>query len=74
MTDQPIIPPVKIAFILDGEIVDILHTDERLGAIFLSNPVIIDVTGNMPENGGIASVGAKYNYETKELFLEETNE
>lgn len=74
MTNQPIVPPVKIAFILDGEIVDILHTDERLGAIFLSNPLIMDVTDNMAENGGIASVGTKYNYETKELFLEETNE
>lgn len=74
MTQEPVIPPVKIAFILDGEIADILHTDERLGAIFLSNPIIMDVTDNLVENGGVASVGTKYNYETQELFLEETNE
>lgn len=73
MTEQPAIPPIKIAFILDGEIVDILHTDERLGAIFLSNPVIIDVTGNMVENGGIASIGTGYNYETGEFFIKEEN-
>ena len=37
-------PPVKIAFIIDGKVVDVLHTDERLAAIFLSDPVVIDVT------------------------------
>lgn len=38
-------PPVKLAFIIDGEVVDVLHTDLRLAAIFLSEPIIIDVTG-----------------------------
>ena len=37
-------PPIKLAFIIDGEVADILHTDERLSAIFLSNPLILDVT------------------------------
>ena len=39
-------PPVKLAYIIDGEIVDILHTDERLASIFLSNPIIIDISEN----------------------------
>lgn len=38
------LPPHKIAFIIDGEVVDVLHTDERLAAIFLSDPEVIDVT------------------------------
>ena len=44
------LPPIKIAFILDGEVVDILHTDERLAAIFTSNPTIMDVTSLINEN------------------------
>ena len=40
----PEFPPVKIAFVIDGEVADVLHTDERLGAIFLSQPMIVDVT------------------------------
>ena len=54
--------PKKIAFVIDGEVIDILHTDERLAAIFLSQPQILDVTS---ENGGaITQVGASYNSET----------
>lgn len=42
--DTPQMPPQKIALIIDGEVVEMLHTDERLTAIFLSNPTIVDVT------------------------------
>lgn len=65
MAETNEIPPIKIAFILDNEVVDILHTDERLAAIFLSNPIIVDITDNMIDNGGTAGVGAKYDPETK---------
>ena len=58
------LPPVKIAFILDNEVVDILHTDERLAAIFLSGPRIMDVTEFTPP------VGAIYDPETN-LFTAE---
>jgi hypothetical protein len=46
MTEEhtPEMPPMKIAFVIDGQVVDVLHTDERLASIFLSNPVIIDAT------------------------------
>lgn len=47
MTTKPVsqpLPPVKIAFVIDGVVQDVLHTDERLGAIFLSEPTIVDVT------------------------------
>ena len=57
---QHTMPPVKIAFIIDGVIVDILHTDERLGAIFLSEPVIVDVTDKLDT----AVVGSSYDSST----------
>lgn len=41
------LPPVKLAFIIDGEVVDILHTDERLAAIFTSQPLVMDVTDKL---------------------------
>jgi hypothetical protein len=65
MTNQ--LPPVKVAFILDNEVVDILHTDERLSAILLSNPIIKDVTGMLIEDGGNVHLGSNYDPET-ELF------
>jgi hypothetical protein len=46
MTDNEMLAmtPVKVAFIIDNVVADVLHTDERLAAIFLSNPVVIDIT------------------------------
>jgi len=43
-------PPVKVAFILDNVVADVLHTDNRLAAIFLSDPVVIDVTDHQDVN------------------------
>lgn len=45
---NPELPPIKIAFVIDGKVVDVLHTDERLAAIFLSEPTIVDVTDMEP--------------------------
>jgi hypothetical protein len=59
------LPPVKIAFVIDGEIADILHTDERLAAIFTSEPLMLDVTNKVGKNG--IAVGYLYNYETGEF-------
>lgn len=58
-------PPVKLAYILDNEVVDILHTDERLAAIMTSNPVIIDVSEGFFDDKGYATIqiGATYNPE-----------
>jgi hypothetical protein len=69
MTEENGLPPIKIAFVLDNEIVDILHTDERLAAIFTSNPIILDVTDNMIENGGTAGVGSIYDPETQTFSI-----
>lgn len=44
MTDQPVLPPIRLAFVIDGVVQDIINTDERLAAILLSDPIVIDVT------------------------------
>ncbi len=55
--------PYFLVFIIDGEVVDTLRTHERLGAIMLSNPVIIDASGREHE----VFIGTKYNEETGEF-------
>jgi hypothetical protein len=42
----------KLAFVLDGECQIVFNTDSRFAAILLSNPLIIDVTGNDAVYGG----------------------
>ena len=61
---QPATPPVKIAFVIDNQVVDVLHTDDRLGAIFLSDPVTVDVTDLFNENKMVFP-GETYNPDTK---------
>lgn len=56
----PDLPPVKIAFVIDGKVVDVLHTDERLAAIFLSTPTIVDVTEWVAANPSTNLVDATY--------------
>lgn len=57
--DLTTLPPIKLAFIIDGEVVDILHTDERLSAILTSNPLILDVTERMTQE----DLGIGYSYD-----------
>ena len=56
MSEIPQLPPVKVAFIIDNEVVDILHTDDRLGAIMLSEPVIKDVTDLVPDKVAVGFI------------------
>ena len=67
----PMLPPVKIAFVIDGKVVDVLHTDERLSAIFLSEPIIIDVTEwySNEENANKTLVDASYDLNSKIFTL-----
>lgn len=53
------IPPVKVAYVIDNLVVDVVYTDERLGSIFLSEPIIIDITNNDD-----VSIGSAYDSET----------
>jgi hypothetical protein len=61
---QPATPPVKIAFVIDNQVVDVLHTDDRLGAIFLSDPVTVDVSDLFYSNNMVLP-GDTYDSETK---------
>lgn len=63
MTEVPNMPPNKVAFIIDNELVDIIHTDDRLAAIFLSDPVMIDVSDRELVKDGII-IGATYDPST----------
>jgi len=56
--------PNHIAFIIDNKIVEIIRTDDRIAAIWLSQPTMVDVTS--PEGpGSIAEIGYTYNPETQ---------
>jgi hypothetical protein len=44
MSEQPVLPHNKIALVIDGVVQDVFHTDDRLAAILLSQPTIVDVT------------------------------
>jgi hypothetical protein len=66
ITDTSQLPPIKLAFIIDGEVADILHTDERLAAIFTSQPLVMDVTEKMQTTS--IQVGYSYNAETQEFI------
>jgi hypothetical protein len=70
MTEEhtPTPPPIKIAFILDGKVADILHTDERLASIFLSNPTIVDVTDFIAQNENIGFIDATWDEATSTLI------
>jgi hypothetical protein len=56
----------SIAFVIDGVVQDVLHTDTRLAAIFLSQPEIVDVTDwyAAREDKTKNLVGSKYENET----------
>ena len=64
MTEEEInqLTPKKVAFIIDGEVIDIVGTDERLASIFLSQPIIVDVTG--PDGSPTAYIGYSYDQAT----------
>jgi len=61
----PIMPPNKVAFVLDEKVLDVFHTDDRLAAILLSNPIIFNASpyyDNQPE--GFNIVGWDYDGNT----------
>jgi hypothetical protein len=53
--------PYHIAFVIDGVAQQVFHVDERMAAIFLSNPLIVPC--DSPANGG-PDTGWNYNAET----------
>jgi hypothetical protein len=66
MNDQVVeLPPDRVAFVIDGEVVEVLYVNEKLAAILNSNPIIVDVTGMTIQEGGIVQPGILYDIETK---------
>lgn len=59
------LPPARIAFVIDNVVADVLHTDEKLAAVFLSQPTIIDVTDK--DNSLKISVNSVYDPQTGEF-------
>lgn len=64
MADEPQVGPIKLAFIVDNQVVELLHTDERFKAIFMSAPLILDVTNVEDTPGQYVMVGSTYDPET----------
>jgi|688.fasta_scaffold1035372_1 hypothetical protein len=66
MTDQVNeLTPVRVAFVIDNVVADVLHTDERLASIFLSNPLVVDISDF--ENKDKISVNSEYDPATGEF-------
>ena len=61
MTQPTSLPPHKIAFVIDGEVVDILHVEDRLAAVLLSEPTIVDITEKFAADPQSVMFGFKYN-------------
>lgn len=53
----------SIAIVLDNEVQDIIRTEERLWAMLMSNPVIVDITDNETR----PQLNWEYNEETGEF-------
>ena len=62
--------PVKIAFIIDNEVVQILNADELFASLLLSNPTILDVTDVW--NVEPILIGTKYDPATNRLVARPT--
>jgi hypothetical protein len=73
MTEQhnhPVDPaPVKLVFVLDGRVQDLLGTQDRLGAILLSEPLVIDVSDLIKDPSNNIQMNSKYDYETGKFSL-----
>jgi hypothetical protein len=56
--------PIKLVFILDGRVQEVLATQDRLAAILLSEPLVLDVSDRIKDTANGISMFAKYDYET----------
>lgn len=68
------LPPIKLAFIIDNRVVDIINTDNRLAAIFLSDPVVIDITEMSKLENNTAFMNSTYDPSTGLFAVPEYNE
>ena len=54
---------IQLAYVIDGEVVELFRVDERLASIITSNPIIVDITNT--EN--VVRPGMKYDEKTKQF-------
>ena len=60
MAEQDPYKAVQLALVIDNEVVEVLQGTERFGAIMLSNPTIVDITGKWPSADRSIDVGSIY--------------
>jgi hypothetical protein len=53
-----------IAFVVDDEVVDIIYTDDRLAAMFMSDPTVVDITHLVSDPLLHPAVGWAYDADT----------
>ena len=63
MTDEASMPPIMLAFVIDGEVVEMLRTNDRLAAIFLSEPTILDITDSWRDANSTPVIEPGYKYD-----------
>lgn len=60
----------KLVFVIDGEVVQILGCDDRLAAVLLSSPTVLDVTERVDSGFNINNfMGMKYDQESGSFYL-----
>ena len=65
MTDNtPPLPDNKIAFVIDGKVVDIIYAHDRLAAVLLSDPIIVDIMGVKASDNSDVHMDYTYNSTT----------
>lgn len=61
--------PMHLALVIDGVVEDIIHCDERLGYILLSNPDVIELKDNFHK----VNIDDIYDESSKKFFKELKN-
>ena len=68
MTENQPLPPRRLAFIMDGEVVEMMNTDDRLAALFLSEPVVLDITERYDTMSAVGNVIGMHYDKDRDLF------
>ena len=61
--------PMHIALIIDGMVEDIIHCDERLAYILLSEPMVVEVNKNYHK----INISDRYDEENNRFYSEDKN-
>jgi hypothetical protein len=66
--------PIKLVFVIDGRVQDLLGTQDRLAAILLSEPLVLDVSELIKDPSNNIQMNAKYDYTTGKFTLAQYDE